>query len=243
MSLKAVSWALEQDIPDGFAKLVLIGLCDAHNGKTGRCYPSKKELCKAASCNERTVLRKLEFLQDNGWLEVRPRYDETGRQTSNEYYINFDGGEGDTQSPRGDTAVRGEGDTVVTPYELEEGTGNTTLQARAREFLIPPNLSDKLCEAAGITDETKSVGLLVLSEPLNWIENGCDLELDILPAIRSRARPGITSWAYFRKPVYEAKAAREAPPPKVSGVSKTNGSGSVVSIAMQELREMQANGE
>lgn len=80
------------------------------------------------------------------------------------------------------------------------------------------DLSQRLCEAAGIADETKAPGLLNISEPLNWIENGCDLDKDIIPAIRSVAARGKrpTAWGYYSRAVFEAKQRREAPPPAVT---------------------------
>jgi hypothetical protein len=60
----------------------------------------------------------------------------------------------------------------------------------------------------------------VLSEPIKWLESGCDLELDILPTVKARAhklRPGsIKNWSYFTDAIADAKAAREAPMPKGS---------------------------
>jgi hypothetical protein len=218
MSIKAVSWALEQRLPDAIAKLVLIGICDAHNNGTGRSFPSRAQLAIAASCDERTVTRKLKALEDDGWLTVIRRYDQNGRQTSNEYSLNFNRGEGDTLSTPLDTSVRGEGDTAVHPYEQEKGTGNTTLlSAQARTF---NDLSKRLCEAAGITDETKTPGLMVLAEPLQWLDNGCDLEKDILPTLRSIAARGrqIGSWAYCSEAVFEARNRRLAPAPEPSQV-------------------------
>lgn len=80
-------------------------------------------------------------------------------------------------------------------------------------------LSQELAEAAGtaLVNPASSPGLLVLSDPMNWIRNGCDLEADILPAIRarcSRARPNsIRSWSYFTEAVYQARDTRMKPSP------------------------------
>lgn len=221
MSLKAVSWALEQDVSDALAKLVLIGLCDAHNGKSNRCFPSKSELRKAASCSDRTVDRKLEWLRENGWIEIATRYAESGRQTSNEYTINFDAVEGVTVTGRGVTSDVGEGVTADAPYEQEERTGNTTLLREGANDLYS-GLSEKLCQAAGITDETKSIGLINLSEPLNWLHNGCSLELDILPTIQNIGAKGgtVKTWKYYTEAIFEAKATRLRPAPDVQ--SKAN---------------------
>lgn len=74
-----------------------------------------------------------------------------------------------------------------------------------------------LLDALGVTDETKTPGLLVLSEPIRWVAAGCDIDLDIIPALRSIAARGRTvkSWAYCSDAVFEARDRRLAPAPAV----------------------------
>lgn len=78
-----------------------------------------------------------------------------------------------------------------------------------------------MLDALGITDETKSVGLLQWSEPIRWLENGCDIEKDIIPTLKQMATRGklINSWSYCSQAIFDAKARREAPPPDVTAVS------------------------
>lgn len=80
------------------------------------------------------------------------------------------------------------------------------------------DLSARLCEAIGVTDETKQIGLLQISEPLRWLNADCDLEHDILPtlkAVSARMQRTPRSWAYFNDAVFEARDRRLAPPPDV----------------------------
>lgn len=74
-----------------------------------------------------------------------------------------------------------------------------------------------MLDALGITDETKSPGLLSLSEPYRWIVGGCDIDLDILPALRSIAARGrvVKSWAYCSDAIFEARDKRLAPAPAI----------------------------
>ena len=71
-------------------------------------------------------------------------------------------------------------------------------------------------EAGGeaMADPAKCPSVMVPSDIFAWLKAGADLEADVLPAIRARsarASPGsIRSWAYFREPVMQAKARREA---------------------------------
>lgn len=70
--------------------------------------------------------------------------------------------------------------------------------------------------AACLKNPAASPGLLILSEPRRWLEQGCDLELDILPALRAVAARGtrnIGGWGYFTNAVAEARARRTAPMP------------------------------
>lgn len=81
-------------------------------------------------------------------------------------------------------------------------------------------LGRELADAAGraLAMSASAPGLIVLSEPINWIANGCDLQADILPTIRarcSRARPSsIRSWSYFTEAVYQARDNRLKPAPE-----------------------------
>ena len=73
-------------------------------------------------------------------------------------------------------------------------------------------LGARLRDAAGASINSASPGLLVLAEPIGWLAAGCDLELDILPAVaglaaRSRGSP-IRSWSYFAGAVREARDRR-----------------------------------
>lgn len=93
-------------------------------------------------------------------------------------------------------------------------TDNYTADARADDVSAR---MPELYAAAGITDETKSPGLLAFSEPIRWVTAGCDIDHDILPALRSIAARGrsIRSWAYCSDAVFEARDRRLSPAPAV----------------------------
>lgn len=78
-------------------------------------------------------------------------------------------------------------------------------------------LKAKLMEAGGEAIGI-SAGLEVLAVPRRWLNAGCDLTDDILPAIRARAAKmpprSINSWNYFEQAVADARAARCAPMPE-----------------------------
>lgn len=111
MSIRAVSWALEYELSDPIAKLVLIGIADKYNDERGFAWPSVKWLATAASCSERTVRRKLTFLQERGLIDIDRRFNDTScyRIISNGYCNDT----GDTVTG-GDTVLSGGTDTAVT---------------------------------------------------------------------------------------------------------------------------------
>ena len=84
-------------------------------------------------------------------------------------------------------------------------------------------LSRRLVEAANgcLVNPASAPKLLMLSEPLRWIANGCDLELDILPAIAAIGQRGtrnaVASWEYFAPAVADAHATRLRPMPATDG--------------------------
>ena len=59
-----------------------------------------------------------------------------------------------------------------------------------------------------------------MATPLMWIEQGCDLDREVIPTVEAIGRKqngnGIRSWDYFTQPVAEAKAKREQGLPAVT---------------------------
>ena len=77
MSIKAVSWAFDQQIDDPMAKLVLIAVADHINESTGNAWPSIERLEYMTSASRRTVQRKLKKLEEDGYLERQKRFNDT----------------------------------------------------------------------------------------------------------------------------------------------------------------------
>ncbi len=75
----------------------------------------------------------------------------------------------------------------------------------------------ELYAALGVTDETKLPSLLTFSEPIQWVSAGCDIDADILPALRTIAARGkaVKSWSYCTAAVFEARDRRLAPAPAI----------------------------
>lgn len=137
MSIKAVSWALEVDMSDAIAKLVLIGIADKYNEERGFGWPSVKWLATVAGCSDRTIRRKLTDLQEQGYLAIDRRFNDTSC-----YRLPMLGGTdtalsgGDSLSG-GDTALSGGGDTALSG-------GTDTALSGGTDTRCPPNYNNNI---------------------------------------------------------------------------------------------------
>lgn len=94
--------------------------------------------------------------------------------------------------------------------ELKEDKNYTETRKRANIDL--KTLSDQMFEAGGPALNRTRGGLESMSDPLDWIELGADLERDILPTVRrlaGRKHPNsIGSWSFFQNAIVEAMQRR-----------------------------------
>ena len=87
---------------------------------------------------------------------------------------------------------------------------------------------ERLIEAAGscLTNPVNAQGLLSVAIPQMWIDQGCDLDRDILPTLAAAGtnpkRRNISSWGYFTAMVAQARASRTAGLPALSAVVPAN---------------------
>jgi uncharacterized protein YdaU (DUF1376 family) len=102
-------------------------------------------------------------------------------------------------------------------------------------------LYEKLTEAANGALHPLATGLATVGEPLSWLKEGADLDVDVLPVVRVVSRRAhqqgrqISAWSYFAGAVAEAKARRERGLPQVNLPPPDDGSN-----ASQILAEMRA---
>lgn len=75
------------------------------------------------------------------------------------------------------------------------------------------------CNGA-LASQAIAPGLASMSTPLMWIEQGADLDRDVIPTLTALGKKyhgkGIKSWDYFTSPIAEAKARRERGLPTVT---------------------------
>lgn len=65
----------------------LLAFLQAHADKEGVSFWSKRKICEALGISESTYARALRELTREGLVEVKPRFDENGRQRSNTYRV------------------------------------------------------------------------------------------------------------------------------------------------------------
>ena len=65
----------------------LLAFLQAHADKEGVSFWSKRKTCEALGISESTYARALRELMREGLVEVKPRFDENGRQRSNTYRV------------------------------------------------------------------------------------------------------------------------------------------------------------
>lgn len=108
-----------------------------------------------------------------------------------------------------------DGTAIQSPPTSPQAPENKT-EDRACDEL--DRLEGALRHAAGTILDPLATALSILDRPLAWAREGCDLEMDVLPAIRAvaaRASPGsVRSWKYFDRAVSDAKSRRLAPLPE-----------------------------
>ncbi len=174
--------------------------------KRGQACHSVRFMAKAWGWSKTRVTRYLNVLKNRDTLRI-----EIGTGYTLITICNYDR----YQSPQKATGTapgREAGqhrDSTGTNYN--QGT-NTTLMTREEVDRVVGSAMEAGGDA--MADPAKCPAVLLPSEIFAWLKAGADFEADVLPAIRaraSRASPqSIKSWAYFRDPVMEAKARREA---------------------------------
>lgn len=164
MSIKAVSWALEQSLNDSISKLILIGIADRYNDEYGMAWPSVKWLATTGDCSERTVTRKLKKLEEMGLVEVERRFNETSvyKLPSMTTGVTLSGG---------DTTVSGGGDRAVSGGVVTDGclinnnnNNNNNNKYRASDLVLDDGLR-KYAEELGLNADD------VYEEIMLWDES------------------------------------------------------------------------
>ena len=88
MSIQAVAWALDQDLP-ARPKLVLVAIANHADHTNGYCWLKAETIAREASCSPRSVYNFVGALVRNGYMRKALRKGEDGKQRANDYWIMF----------------------------------------------------------------------------------------------------------------------------------------------------------
>lgn len=113
MSIQAVAWALEQDLP-ARPKLVLVSIANHANHIDGYCWLKAETIAAEASCSRRGVFNFVGDLIRNGYVRKSLRRGEDGKQRANDYWIVLD-------RPDAPWIKSGQQDEDVTDAEIDAG--------------------------------------------------------------------------------------------------------------------------
>ena len=124
MSIQAVAWVLDQDLP-ARPKLVLVAIANHASHTDGYCWLKAETIAAEAACSPRAVFNFVGDLIRNGYVRKAPKRGDDGKQRANDYWIMFNRAPAAWVSDRtlGDDAEEaGEpsADDDVTPQDVVE---------------------------------------------------------------------------------------------------------------------------
>jgi hypothetical protein len=85
MSVQAMTWAWEQELPMG-PKAVLVAIANHADGD-GLCHPGQARLARMVGCNERSIRTYVIALEAAGLVERKRRNRKDGSRTSDQYQL------------------------------------------------------------------------------------------------------------------------------------------------------------
>ena len=85
MSVRAMTWAWDQQCPTPTAKLVLLKLADRSNDE-GECWPSQARIAEDCGISRQTANTQIKALSALGLIEARTQFDKRGQQV-NLYFL------------------------------------------------------------------------------------------------------------------------------------------------------------
>lgn len=90
VSIQAVAWALEQDLP-ARPKLVLVAIANHANHVDGYCWLRAETIAHEAACGVRSVYRFVGALERNGYIRRESRKGKNGQQlATTDYWLLLD---------------------------------------------------------------------------------------------------------------------------------------------------------
>lgn len=216
MSHEATNWAVRQRGLSPATKIVLWHLADRHNPDHG-CFPEQARLAADCEMSRSSLNNHLNALEEKGLIRRIRRVDPTShKQMSTRYILGFEeefaqepspnSGHGNPQKPcpnSGESRVQNlDTNSVREPVITKHAREADTALVDACLGACGPGVSDASRQAI------RETGWIVA----DWIEAGFDLELDVLPVLRTlTSRPTkrtIRTFGYFAAAVEERYVRR-----------------------------------
>lgn len=220
MSIQAVSWALEQVAPMA-PKFILVCLAN-YADENGECWPKLDTLARNAGCGRRSVQRYIDELCELGLVEKVERKAAKGRFASNFYRVpirpmaNLAHGQSD-QRPNRPLANRGQSPCAtvgVHEPSIEPSITSSSSPEREEPSKNPSKVDwvarlNQAIELAGGSASKANGGTMHYADLRRLCEPAkgepCDWELDVVPAIMSKAASlkakgqSIGSWVWVEE--------------------------------------------
>jgi hypothetical protein len=192
MSHKATNWAVAQKGLRPGAKLVLWHLATRHNPELG-CYPSQAQLAAEAEISRSGLNNQLKLLEERGLIRRIRRADgELRTKLSTRYILGF---EADFAHETGPDSGHGACEKPC-PRNLESPVQKldmnpvretvSTTTARTRRSAVVCCIAEA---GPGLDEPSRRIIRATDGIVGAWLDQGFDLDLDVLPAIRLRTSP------------------------------------------------------
>ena len=167
MSIQAVAWALDQDLP-ARPKLVLVSICNHADHTNGYCWLRAATIAREAACTPRSVYNFVGALVRNGYIRKALRRGEDGKQRATDYWIMFGREQkpwefaGHVEAPEAEdepddiAATEVEPPDMVEPHE-RDSTGENDEPHERHDSRRPVEMSPRSCgpvESAFIRHES-----------------------------------------------------------------------------------------
>lgn len=267
MSIQAVSWALEQIAPMA-PKFILVCLANYANAD-GECWPSLDKIALDASCGKRSVQRYLDELEALGLVEKTRTEGSKGRFSTTLYRLpirpvaKLTTGQIDHESNRPVVSIghapMATGGHCIDEPSIEPSITSSSSPEREEPSKNPSKVDwverlNQAIELAGGSASKANGGTMHYADLRRLCEPAkgepCDWELDVVPAIMSKAASlkakgqSIGSWVWVEEGAIRNRDRRLAglPAPEAQPMRIVGGSSKHESDAERVARIMAKNG-
>lgn len=196
MSVRAITWALDANVGDAAAKLLLVALADHADDQTQQCWPSIGYVARRCQLSEKTVQRRLRQLERKGLIETQARVGQSSIITLlMGTPVSVTGVTPVKQTPRSNRPLpRSDSDrtprsllTDRTVNEPSRTLDDVNVDARARDLQkTPKNSKDLQPSDSLISKEARDLA--------DAVARMCGYELQFLPPAWCGAALQVQSW-------------------------------------------------